>query len=92
MSILPKIFEAIISKKLSNLLCNNIRFFQHGFVPKHSIQTNLLLYHNYLVKALDRGFQIDTIYTDFQKAFDKVNHNLLYHKLKNLGIGGNFLQ
>lgn len=32
MSILPKMFEAIISKKLSNLLCNNISFSQHGFV------------------------------------------------------------
>jgi hypothetical protein len=88
----PKMFEAIISKKLSNLLCNNISSSQHGFVPKHSIQTNLLLYHNYLVKALDQGFQVGTIYTDFQKAFDKVNHNLLYHKLKNFGIGGNFLK
>jgi len=57
-------------------LCNNINLFQHGFVPKHSNQTNLLLYHNYLVKALDQGSQVDAIYIDFQKAFDKVNHNL----------------
>lgn len=85
-------FEAIISKKLSNLLNNNISLSQHGFVPKHSIQINLLLYHNYLVKALNQGFQVDAIYTDFQKAFDKVNHNLLYYKLKNHGIGGNFLK
>jgi len=47
-------FEATISKKLSNLFCNNISLSHHGYVPKHSIQLNVLLYHNYLVKALDK--------------------------------------
>ncbi|KAF0751279.1 Reverse transcriptase domain-containing protein [Aphis craccivora] len=43
-------------------------------------------------QALDQGFQVGAIYTDFQKAFDKVNHNLLYFKLKNHDIDGNFLK
>lgn len=85
-------FEAIISKKLPYLLCNNISLSQHVFVPKHSIQTNLLLYDNYLLKALDHGSQVDAIHIDFQKPFDKVNHKLLYNKLKNYSIGGNFLK
>ena len=35
--------------------------------------------------------QIDAIYTDFQKAFDRVDHKLLIFKLKKIGIEGNIL-
>lgn len=50
-----------------------------------------MIFQNYLTKSLDKGYQVDTIYTDFRKAFDKVNHTLLYHKLIAFGFGGNFL-
>ena len=30
-------------------------------------------------------------YLGFEKAFDKVSHNILLRKLQNLSIGGNFL-
>ena len=32
---------------------------------------------------------MDMIYLDFAKAFDKVDHGVLLHKLKKLGINGN---
>jgi hypothetical protein len=81
-SILPKMFEAIKSKKLPNLLTNYISPSQHGFLAKHSILTNLITYHNYLITSLNDGYQVDSIHTDFKKAFDKVDHLLLYHKLE----------
>ena len=31
---------------------------------------------------------VDMIYLDFSKAFDKVDHGVLLHKLKDLGITG----
>ena len=31
---------------------------------------------------------MDIIFLDFTKAFDKVDHGILSHKLKSLGIGG----
>jgi len=37
-------------------------------------------------KDLDDGGQIDAIYTDFEKAFDKVPHRQLINKLKSYGI------
>ena len=39
-------------------------------------------------KNLDTGKQTDCLIMDFSKAFDKVSHNLLTHKLDHYGIRG----
>ena len=36
----------------------------------------------------DTTVTVDMIYLDFSKAFDKVDHGVLLHKLKDLGITG----
>lgn len=51
-----------------------------------SITTNLLNFSEYSLKALDTGVQVDVIYTDFAKAFDKVNHLTLLSKLNYYGL------
>ena len=38
---------------------------------------------------LDGGGSVDIVYLDFSKSFDKVDHGILLHKLKALGITGN---
>lgn len=35
---------------------------------------------------LDQGMTVDIVYMDFMKAFDKVSHDHLLHKLQSLGI------
>ena len=42
-------------------------------------------------EILDQGGSLDAIYCDFMKAFDKVPHKRLIHKVKNYGIDGNIL-
>ena len=37
-------------------------------------------------EMLEKGYQIDIIYTDFAKAFDRVPRERLLQKMKNLGI------
>ena len=37
---------------------------------------------------MEQGNGVDVIYTDFSKAFDKVETGVLLHKLKECGIGG----
>lgn len=64
-SIVPNIFEVIIFKMLTKLLSNYISQAQHKFLPLHSITTNLLIYQSDLVKSIENGLQVDTIYTDF---------------------------
>ncbi|CAF0710940.1 unnamed protein product [Brachionus calyciflorus] len=41
-----------------------------------------------LTYELDKGFNVDIVYTDFSKDFDKVSHRNLLRKLKEFGIHG----
>ena len=61
---------------------------QRGFVSGRSTQTQLLQHYNDVFEALAEGVRIDTIYLDFAKAFDKVNHNILIKKVINHKIKG----
>ena len=64
---------------------------QHGFRHKRSCETQLILTIHDLAKSLDSGLQSDVIFLDFSKAFDKVDHRLLLHKLDHYGIWGGLL-
>ena len=44
---------------------------QHGFVVGRSCTTQLLEFMEEATQALDRGEDVDVIYLDFAKAFDK---------------------
>ncbi len=61
---------------------------QHGFRHKRSCLSNLLTFYNDLLHAHDNTKSVDIVYLDFQKAFDKVPHNELMFKTKQLGING----
>ena len=43
------------------------------------------------VKVLDKGGQLDVIYTDFEKAFDKVPHKRLISKLYSYGLNSSVI-
>jgi hypothetical protein len=60
-----------------------------SYLSTLSILTNFLVYQNLLVNSL--GIPIDAIYTDFHKDFDKVNHSLMFIKLKYFSFKRNFL-
>ncbi len=51
------------------------------FFGGRSTQTQLLQNYNDVFEALTEGVRIDTIYLDFAKAFDKVNHKILIMKV-----------
>jgi hypothetical protein len=54
---------------------------QHGFVEGRSTQTNLACYVDFISESVDSRTQVDSVYTDFSKAFDTVSHRLLIHKM-----------
>lgn len=53
--------------------------------------TNLAEYTSFLRSNLGSRGQVDSIYTDFSKAFDKVDHKLLIFKLRKYGVSGSLL-
>ena len=71
---------------------NFIKDSQHDFRSKRSCLTNLLIYLDNLTYVVDNGFSADTIYLDFAKAFDKVPHTRLIHKVRSHGKIGNLLR
>lgn len=87
-----KLFEAVLYDRVFNHVKFWITPLQHGFYPRRSINTNLMNFSDFCISSLDKGGQVDVIYTDFEKAFDKVNHLSLLSKLNYLGITCNGLR
>ena len=88
---LVKTFERVLKRVLQNHLEITLAFNdnQHGFRSKRSCLSQLLSHYNEILKGMEEGGNIDTVYLDFSKAFDKVDIGILCHKLKELGIHGN---
>jgi hypothetical protein len=69
----------------------HINKWQYGFLPGRSTVSQLIQVVHEHAKALEKKQQVDVIYLDFAKAFDKVPHNKLLCKLESFGIRGNLL-
>lgn len=91
-SIIPKLFENLVSRQLYPILSTVIAENQHGFLKGKSTATNLVSFTDYVISSIQQGHQVDCIYTDFSKCFDRINHDLLIAKLRAIGVGGSLLQ
>ena len=89
-----KVMESLIRDKMIEHLAANklVRLSQHGFLSGRSTTTNLLVYLETLTKLLDEGHEVDVLYLDFAKAFDKVPHKRLLQKCKGVGLDGKLLE
>lgn len=87
-----KLFEILVSNELFRHAKSYISQDQHGFYPGRSTATNLVQFTSLCLKAMERGIQVDTIYTDLKAAFDRVNHHILLAKLNRLGIATNVVK
>ena len=62
--------------------------FQHGFRRNRSCDTQLLQFTADIANILALDKQTDVLVMDFSKAFDKVGHGRLLHKLGHYGVRG----
>ena len=61
---------------------------QHGFRKGLSCEKQLVDIIHELAYSINQRTQTDVIFLDFSKAFDKVPHDKLLHKIRYYGIGG----
>ena len=74
--------------KENDLISSN----QPGFKPGDSCINQLLSITHDIYQSLDQGYEVRGVFLDISKAFDKVWHKGLIHKLKQNGIGGPLLK
>lgn len=92
-SCVGKLMERVVYKHVYNHLQMNklIYEYQSGFLPKHSTVHQLLEIYNSILNVLENKEIICFVFCDFSKAFDKVWHRGLLHKMNSYGIKGNLL-
>lgn len=96
-SLLPipsKLMEKVIKMKMDAHIerYNILPDTQYGFRSKSSINDLMIKCVTDWSHSLSRGLNIDVVYADISKTFDKVNHKKVISQLKRIGIGGQLLK
>ena len=90
-SVIIKVFERVIHKQIITFLISkgHLNQTQHGFRGGRSCLSALLSVFDDVMQLLNSGNNtVDMVCFDFAKAFHKVDHSVLLHKIKMLGITG----
>ena len=87
---LVKIMEKCARNKIMDYLETNNLYSvgQHGFRKGRSCLSKLLSHYDWVLQNLAEGRNVDVVFLDFAKAFDKVDHGILLRRVKELGITG----
>ena len=90
---MEKVLERLIFKRLFSFLQENnvLTSFQSGFIQGDSSVNELTLLYNVFCKALDDELDVRSVFFDISKAFDRLWHKGLLHKLKSTGVSGELL-
>lgn len=92
LTVVSKLFEACVFDKLSSFVYNKISPNQHGFIERRSTVSNLAHFHHSVAKSLGDGCsQVDIVYTDIMKAYDRLSHEVLLRKLLDFGFHPNIV-
>ncbi len=86
--VLSKVLEKLISNQLKCYLDAHGLLVQHqsGFRKKHSTTTAAIKVVNDITEALDSREFCTALFIDLSKAFDTVDHVILTHSLRKIGL------
>jgi hypothetical protein len=93
LSRISTIFERIVFKHIFNHFRQHflLSIWQSGFLPGSSTVTQLIELYDQFCKAIDDRKEVRVVFLDISKAFDRVWHKGLLHKMKKNGIRGRLL-
>ena len=87
---ISKVLEKIIYTHVYKFLQDNKILYnsQYGFHFKHSCKQAILELIGNVIQAKDKGMHTAALFLDLSKAFDTLNHKVLFKKLERYGIRG----
>ena len=90
LSVVSKVFEKLVNNRIVDHLetCGLFSDFQYGFRSSRSTADLLTVVSYRIVRAFNRSGATRAVALDASKAFDRVWHAGLLHKLKSYGISG----
>lgn len=91
-SCMPKIFDMILTSRILSVFQDYIDPAQHGFHKTRNITTSHLETCDIITTGLIEANQVDGIYFDFSRAFDRIDHSILIKKLVQLGMTSNLVE
>jgi hypothetical protein len=82
-SIFSKVFSNLINNRLLNWAEANDKLspFQYGFRKNRSTVDAIYVLHGIIKHTLNNKEKLYCCFVDFEKAFDRINHKLLWYKL-----------
>ena len=90
LSVVSKVFEKLIKNRIVDHLekCGLFSDFQYGFRSSRSTSHLLTVVSDRVARAFIKSGATRAVALDVSKAFDRVWHAGLFHKLKSYGISG----
>ena len=90
LSVVSKVFEKLVNNRIVGHLekCGLFSDFQYGFRSSQSTADLLTVVSDGIARAFNRSGATRAVALDISKAFDRVWHAGLLHKLKSYGISG----